>query len=101
MATKWDVFLCAAVKHGNIKGAKKALKNGADINYDDGLKFHVLILAAAYQHKEMVLFLLENGAVIEDDFFKKYTFTGELYDIIRNSMRKRKLKLLDKQLNSL
>lgn len=64
--------LCAAVVKGDLETVKKFIEYGADVNETSG-GVTPLMLAARFNHVEIVKLLLENGARIETKDEKGYT----------------------------
>jgi ankyrin repeat protein len=64
--------LCAAIVKGDLETVKKFIEYGADVNQSsDGVT--PLMLAARFNHVEIVKLLLEKGASIETKDEKGYT----------------------------
>lgn len=60
----YNRVLVKMAQYGNMRGILRMLEYGADINSDDGAP---LYQAASYDHFEVVKYLVENGASLNDE----------------------------------
>ncbi len=87
-ATPADELLFNAATEGNIKAAREAVDEGADVNYADGNGFTLLSEAVKHARTEMVRMLIKYGAdVRHEDKWGNTPMTFAMYignmDILR------------------
>jgi len=69
IVTAKDLLIINAAKDGDLNKVKKLIKNGSNINAQR--TFTPLELAVSRSHKDVIVFLIENGAKIKNEFLKE------------------------------